>query len=49
MDDAPAVAAEVVVVVGEIRADRDEGPAGGAGVHESSRAGVVGGGVIGRR
>lgn len=37
MDDAPAIAAEVVVVVEKVRADRGKGLAGGAGVHGSSR------------
>jgi hypothetical protein len=49
VDDSPAVAAEVVVVVGEVGADRGEGLAGGASVHEGLRAGVIGDGVIGRR
>jgi hypothetical protein len=40
MDDALAIAAEVVVEVGKVRADRGEGLAGGASVHESSSAGV---------
>jgi hypothetical protein len=35
MDDSPAVTAEVVVVARKVRADRGEGLAGGAGVHES--------------
>ena len=43
MEDAPAVAAEVVIVTRKIRANRREGFAGGAGVHESSMAEVVGG------
>jgi hypothetical protein len=46
MDDAPAVAAEVVIVARKGRADRGEGLARGADVHKSFRAGAVGGGVI---
>src|ERR1019366_4091843 len=37
MDDAPAVAAEVVVEVREVGADRGEGLAGGAGGHGASQ------------
>jgi hypothetical protein len=47
MDDAPAVAAEVIVAVRQVRADGDEGVASGASVHERLTAGVVGGGAIG--
>jgi hypothetical protein len=49
MDDVPAIAAEVIVVVREVRADRGEGLAGGADAHESLMAGVVGGGAIAGR
>jgi hypothetical protein len=49
MNDVPAIPAEVVVVVGKVRADQGEGLAGGAGVREGSRAGVVEDGVIARR
>jgi hypothetical protein len=49
MDDAPAVAAEVVVVVRKVRAVRGEGVAGGADAHERFSSDVGGGGVIARR
>jgi hypothetical protein len=41
MDDSPAIAAEIVVVVRKVRADRGEGLAGGAGVHVTRRIRVA--------
>jgi hypothetical protein len=49
MDDVPAIAAEIVVVVRKVRADGGEGLARGADVHKSFRAEAFGHGVIGRR